>query len=233
MKKFLLFGACVLGCGSPAFAGTLIAGANALSGTTFAAEPWLAGATVEDERTAFSIPLSGGQLTGTVQSRVLLADDNTYDFYWRIYDIAISDTAAPTAIRQFRLGEFGTAIAGLNGNYRTDGFGDVGPYRAYVFTGSLDSYVNFQFEENALGVGDESLFFFLDTEAKNYARTAIFDVTAYDGQNSSSSFTTFGVSSAPSVPEPATWGMLILGFAAIGGAMRRDSRRTVFAQAFR
>ena len=34
---------------------------------------------------------------------------------------------------------------------------------------------------------------------------------------------------APAVPEPATWGLMVLGFGAIGGALRTSRRKVVFA----
>lgn len=37
------------------------------------------------------------------------------------------------------------------------------------------------------------------------------------------------VNSSPSVPEPATWAMMIIGFGAVGGAMRRRKANTVLA----
>ncbi len=42
-----------------------------------------------------------------------------------------------------------------------------------------------------------------------------------DRQNVSFSFNLIGGSTAGSVPEPATWALMILGFGAVGGAMRR------------
>ena len=39
----------------------------------------------------------------------------------------------------------------------------------------------------------------------------------------------FTASLGAAVPEPATWGLMILGFGAIGGAMRVQRRKVVFA----
>src|SRR3954447_18163833 len=166
MKKLLIATAAVAAMAlSATSAGAVIlaAGGNSLGGTTSAAQPQLAGTVVEDVDTAVSIAIGVNTLSATVQSRVVLSNDGTYDFYWRIYDTQFTGEARPP-IGAFRPGGFGTPIAGLNGDYRTDGLGDVGPDSAYVFTGSIDDDVNFGFS-GGLRPGQESEFFFLDTQS--------------------------------------------------------------------
>jgi hypothetical protein len=202
---------------APASAATLANGNNALTGTTVAAEPQLAGTIVEDEVSAFSFAAGNGILSGSVQSRVVLADDGTYDFYWRITDTGYTGTDGER-LKSLRLGGFGPTLVGSNANYRTDGLGSDGPDIAKVFAAS--GAVNFIFD-GGLASGSESYFFFIDTAAKKYAKTGRYDLTGTFAI--SDSFATF----APGVPEPATWAMMIGGFGLIGAASRRRRAATV------
>lgn len=217
MKRLLACATCALALAASAEAATLNTGSNNLAGTTSGAEPNLVGLIVEDETTAFTWNQAGGTLNGTIQSRVVLSDDGTYDFYWRIFDLRFAGTGNMEDIGNFRVGEFGVPIAGLNGNYRTDGLGSVGPDTAFVFGPGLDDYVNFAFDANSLGLGETSYFMFLDTQATTYGRTAIMDVANGSTTSISNLYTTFGVSA---VPEPASWAMMVVAFGLIGAGMR-------------
>jgi hypothetical protein len=210
--------ACALAAvAAPASAVTLVNGNNVLTGTTVAAEPQLAGTIVEDEVSAFSFAAGNGILSGSVQSRVILADDGTYDFSWRITDTAYTGTDGER-VRSLRLGGFGPTLVGSNANYRTDGLGSDGPDVAKVFA-ALGA-VNFIFDEG-LANGAESYFFFIDTAATRYFKTGAYDIAGT--QKFSDSYATF----APGVPEPATWAMMIGGFGFVGAASRRRRATTV------
>jgi len=204
----------------------LAPGLNALSGTTSAAQPQLAGTVVQDVTTAVSFAQSGGTFSANVQSRVVLSDDGTYDFYWRVYDTSFDGRAELPAIGSFRIGNFGEPIAGLNGDYRTDGSGDTGPANAAVFSGSLDDFVNFNFGGTGLRPGHDSYFMFLDTDAKHYSKNALFDLTNRGQTEVSDAFATFGVAG---VPEPATWALMIGGFGLAGVGLRRRRATAVSA----
>lgn len=199
---------------TPALAVTLTPGFNPLGGTTSALQPQLAGTVVEDEFSDVSFGIDGGTFSATVQSRVVLATDGTYDFSWRVFDTAYDGTA-PAAIGSFRIGNFGVPIAGLNGDYRLDGTGDVGPASAFVFAGDA---VNFNFQDG-LSAGSGSYFIFLDTAARAYGRTALFDLTNVGQTQNSPIYETFGVANA--VPEPTTWALMISGFGLTGLMLRR------------
>jgi hypothetical protein len=227
MRPIILAAILALSAGT-AQAATLSTGSNTLPGTTSALEPQLAGLVVEDDLQAFSWTQAGGTLRGTIQSRVVLSNDNTYDFYWRVRDLAFDGSGPMQDIGNFRIGTFGVPIAGLNGNYRTDGLGNVGPSTAFVFNGGLSDYVNFSFGPDTLGLGEESYFMFLDTSSTRYARNALMDVANADTTSIGRLYSTFGVGG---VPEPATWAMMIAGFGFVGGAMRRRQSAVGYASA--
>ena len=183
-------------------------GDTALSGTTSAARPELAGIVVaEDMLVAYDFFGSGGEhLVGNVQNRVLLAVDGTYDFYWRI----IPDASSTGEITALRVGGFDGFA--LDGDFRTDGLGDVGPDIARNLGGG---FVNFLFS-GGVGPDEESLFFFLDTEATSYSAAGAYDLLCADSGCISDAYGTF----AP-VPEPSTMVLLMAGGAAALRARRR------------
>jgi hypothetical protein len=218
----LLLASAVFFSVSSAQAVTLVVGVNPLPGTTVAAEPQLAGTVVVDELQAFSLAGGAGTLSGTVQNRVVLSVDGTYDFYWRIRDTSFTPgTAGGTfGVGSLRIANFGAALFGANGNFRTDGLGTLGPDNALVF-GDPTGLVNFRFSGAGLAGGDESLFFFLDTNARAFAKTAVYDLTDNGLGPITGTFATFAPAA---VPEPAGWALMITGLAAAGAALRRRTR---------
>lgn len=189
-----------------------------LSGTTSADEPWLAGTVVEDVMTAFSFSAYGGTVSGSVQNRVVLADDGTYDFYWRVFN----DENSAGAIYSWRIGGF--VIDSYNANYRIDGLGDIAPSSAYLF-GVDGGYVNFYFLNEAgapsLSAGLSSNFFFFDTDATYYDSSAFYDLTNYGQTEISDAYTTFAPADVP-VPEPTTLLLLLGGLVSASRWQRRQ-----------
>lgn len=215
--RYMIF-VLALCCASGAQAATLAVGDNALPGTTSAAEPQLAGVVLEDDLQTFQIVNSTGTLSGTVQNRVIRsATDGTIDFSWRIRDLSFdgSPAAAAFEVTALRIGGFGSTLFGANGNFRTDGLGDIGPDIARVFA-NPGGFVNFVFSAG-LADNQESLFFFIDTNATTYRKTALYDLSSSDSGAISDIYTTY----RPGIPEPSTWAMLITGFGLLGWRLRR------------
>jgi hypothetical protein len=170
-----------------------------LTGTTVAARPELAGVIIEDVLVPYSFTGAGGEaVSGQVQNRVVRSDvDGTLDFYWRI----IPDPNSIGSIEALRVGGFGDIA--LDGDFRLDGLGDVGPNIARNFGGG---FVNFLFDD-AVGPDETSFFFFLDTQATAYALTGSYDLLCAPSGCVSPAFDTFAP--AP-VPEPSAAIMLAL-----------------------
>lgn len=194
-----------------------------LPGTTSAAEPQLAGLVLEDDVLPFSFAAYGGTVSGTVQSRVVRSTlDGTLDFYWRVKN----DANSAGAIQDLRLGDF--IAPEYNANWRIDGLGDQGPAMAMLFGAPhAPGFVNFRFFERSdtekgagLEPGESSNFILMDTSAKLYGKTAVYDLTRFGQSTISPSYATF----APAVPEPQTYALMALGLLGIAASARRRAR---------
>ena len=157
----------------------LPSGDTVLSGTTVAARPELAGVVEEDLLIPYSFQGAGFSVSGVIQNRVVRSVDGTLDFYWRI----ISDASSTGEITAFRVGGFGGFA--LDGDFRLDGVGSVGPDTARNFGGG---FVNFLFS-NGVSAGESSFFFFLDTQATAFSNTGSSDLLCAPDNCISPSFT--------------------------------------------
>jgi hypothetical protein len=177
-----------------------------LHGTTVAARPELAGLIVADLDKPFTL----GSLTGDVQSRVVREDGTgTLDFYWRVE--LDPSTASTGGIESLRLDDFGYAHL-TDADWRIDGVGTVPAATARLFNPASypEGAVNFLFG-SPVTAGESSNFFFLHTNATEFAETADYDIVA-SNDTFTSAFDTF----APAVPEPAPAMLVALGLLTLG-----------------
>jgi hypothetical protein len=140
-----------------------------------------------------------------VQSRVVLAVDGTYDFYWRVFN----DPTSAGPIGFLRTGNISTSS--YNANYRIDGLGNLAPQTAFLFASPTPGFIKFAFYDvnnpqatQALAPGQSSLFIFLDTNATNFAQTAFLDVATIGTFQSSNVISTFGRTPDSRRLQPAT-----------------------------
>lgn len=158
-----------------------------------------------DNVVPFSFDAYGGTVSGTVRFRVVRSSvDHTLDFYWKV----MNDAASAGPIADFRIGQFPDIFQ--NVNFRIDGLGDVNSIRTYHFSGAFDGYVNFRFD-NALTPESSTKFFFVDTEAIDYARTAFYDLTNIGQTQISQSYPMY----APA-PIPVPGALLLFGSGLMG-----------------
>lgn len=186
----------------------------ALPGTTVAAEPQLAGTILVDELIPFSFSagVGLGDISGQVQQRIVRSSvDGTLDFYWRVMNDPNS-----AAIGSFRVGNF--VSPEYNANWRIDGLGVMAPDHAHRFTGVEDTFVNFLFSGPGLVPNESSYFFFFDTTATNYAKTAMFDLTGTGTGPISAQFAAY---SPAAVPVPAALWLFGSGLLGLLGIARR------------
>ena len=191
-----------------------------LPGTTVAAEPQLAGGIIEDKLLGFSMTTGKGLVTGQVQSRVVRSSvDGTLDFYWRV----LNDANSLDDVAFFRIGLFNAPE--YNANFRIDGLGDRAPVSAFRFTGSLQSFVNFDFTTvgptgapSGLHPGESSNFMLMDTSATSYAEAATMDVADFGTVHDSQSLPAFTPSA---VPEAQTYALMGLGLLLVGYRLRK------------
>lgn len=172
--------------------------------------PGLPGTVIEDDMVSYSIL---GMEAGTVQNRVVRKDDNTLLFLWRVIR---NDVTAIEPVRGFRLGGF--EVPTYDTNWSTTSVGTRAANRAYLFD-QPGGHVAWQFSTNLGGQDgimamESSRFFWLDTDATHYDRTAQYDLVI--GNNTTVVQSTF----AP-VPEPASLCALGLGALAL---LRRRKR---------
>jgi hypothetical protein len=209
----------------------------AVSGTTAAARPELAGLVLADTLRPFSIALSipGHTITGTIQDRVVKSDaDGTLHFYTRITDVSyVSPPGLGIAFCCTGVSGFGRADFegwATDMDWRIDGL-PVAPdaFTAPAFATRSDpgSTAGFYFGtlENSIpqpGVqsGADSKFAFIATDAYHYDDRGTMNVFWWNG--SGYFYGQVGGVYRPAVPEPSTWALMALGLVGAGTVARRS-----------
>jgi len=186
-----------------------------IAGTTAAARPELAGTVAADVDTAFAF----GTLSGHVQNRVVReTGTGTLDFYWRVI---LDPSSTGVGVSALRLIDFDYSKL-TDADWRIDGLGSTAPSTARLFNPAThpEGAINFLFDTPVDAGGDGSMFFFLHTDATNFAQTGRYDLLGGAALNLSGVFSTFAPAAA--VPEPAPAALLALGLLTL--AWRRTRR---------
>ena len=108
----------------------------------------------------------------------------------------------------------------LDADWAVDGLGTTAPDIARFF-GDAAGQANFLFSTNDVGIGESSMFFFLDTEATQYSLSGEFDLLCADTDCISSVYSTFAPSA---VPIPAAAWLFGSGLVGLMGIARRNKR---------
>jgi hypothetical protein len=188
-----------------------------LPGTTAAARPELAGVVLADVQTSFAF--SALDISGTVQSRVVREDTaGTLDFYWRVQ---VDPSSTGGGVSAFRLIDFGYSNL-TDADWRIDGLGTGAPTTGRLFNpiGDPSGAINFLFG-SSIDAGTGSEYFFLHTNALDYAQTASYDLLGGPSQSLSGLFSTFAPAAA--VPEPSPASLLALGLVVLAAWRQRRS----------
>ncbi len=173
-------------------------GGAALSGTTAAAQPDLAGVVLEDRIRPWTFTLpSGAVVKGTFQDRVSRSNaTGLLHFSFRLKN----DAASQGVIARVRRGQYGPS-GGINVDFRVDGLGSVGAPAARFLTGT-DIDVLFDFANAPIKPGGESRFHFIATKVKEYDESSMAIIEG--GAGGGVRFKVFSPQSAPVAPTGPT-----------------------------
>jgi hypothetical protein len=151
----------------------------ALNGTTSAARPELAGVVLQDNLIPFTITDASNTVVfqGTVQDRVVRSNvTGALHFYFFIRDTDPTQSGSIVAVSRTGFGTGSTDV-----DYRTDGLGDIGPDLALRIFGPGE--VDFDFWDNPIPAGLESLFTFVVTRATDFAQSGTLTLYTDDGSS--------------------------------------------------
>lgn len=98
-------------------------------GATAAAQPELEGDVAEDRLISFA----AGSVTGVLQERIVRSSvDDTLAFYYRLKELS-----GPGTVREIVLSDWPVTGGSLDGDYRLDGLGEIGPQQVGCDPGNI------------------------------------------------------------------------------------------------
>ena len=212
---------------TPASAATLNIGQTGVSATAFDATTRGTQLAIRSEDGA--APTIAGRVAEAVYANTV----GGLDFYFQIFR-----TGGSNEIDGFNAGDF----TGYTTDVFTDGTdNDAGsicstPNNGFLANGTASgstttfdrsngtgAVVRANFGANGLSGSENSTTYIVRTNATN------FSLNGFATVNNSTSFNVLSYMPAAAVPEPATWGMMIVGFGLVGGVMRRRKTSVAFA----
>lgn len=217
---------------SPAAFAALVPAGGVLpvSGTTVAIDPTLAGSTLYDQVSPFSITMAtGGSITGSFQDSVVSNTLGTLDFYARIFNVQSSVPGATVSafLRGYLTNYPGVCCLAYM-DYRTDGLGSVAPL--YAVRSGDSSSAGFYFDfVNGVGAGQSSNFMFYRTTATAFNVLGTGYVAHYNGigANPYDYSNTLTLAQPVPVPEPETYAMLLAGLGLVGFTTLRRKQNLI------
>ena len=229
MTKFLLSASLAVAAfaAAPASAVILVNGSSLVPPTPFAAIAGSQGTLIASQS------FTGSALTfsATFRQAVYRNTGGTLDFYYQVDRTGPGSDGSNEEIDGFTVSNFaGFLVDGYASGPDPDGAGffvaaanptlsDGTPSGSTTTFGRSNNggIIRVNFGLNGLSGSENSATYVFRTNARAFT-TGTFGVI--DGS------TLAGVTFAPTVPEPATWAMMLGGFGLLGGAMRRSRRTT-------
>ena len=219
MKKFVLLASGLLAA-TPAFAATINNGAGQGGNPGAAIDPF----NVATRGTLLAQSTTSGTaltFSGTFNSAVYLNTNGTLDFYYQVVRTGPGSVAS-NDVQSFTVQNFnGYTIDALrDGAFTGAGFlaaNNPGTFTSVGTRSFSGTVAGVNFGANNLSGTENSTTYIFRTNATAFTG-GTFGVI--DGS------TLEGITFAPTVPEPATWAMMLGGFGLLGGAVRRSRRAT-------
>jgi hypothetical protein len=153
-------------------------GTVALSGTTEAAHPYLAGTVVEDVLRPFTIKWAstGKEVSGEIQDRVVRESTGDLDFYYRL---EFKENYATDQLIVSR-GNFPRTLA-TDVDYRTDGVGVAAPFQAHRGPEGRIIWTTFKNFSVTPGSAGSTRFVFVHTTDRVYHPGGLAQITTNNG----------------------------------------------------
>lgn len=158
----------------------------------------------------------------------------TLDFYFQVSQTGPGSTGRNQEIRSFTVADYEGFVVDAfvsapdpdgSGGFLAVNNGTSGSTTTFGRSDSFGRVLTTEFGTNGLVQGETSATYIFRTNATSFNTNGTFGII--DG--STISGLTYQPTGLAAIPEPATWAMMIIGFGAIGGAMRRSRTRVNFA----